>query len=697
MKNEIIAYFRKHPTAVLKSRQLAGKLGIKKEHEKEKLKHFLFELFKEGVLVKDRKKYSLSRKTTGELTGIINIIDNGSYGFVVLDDSKLQDIFIAERYLGSAFSGDRVEVALFAKQRGKNIEGQVVKVLERKRTEFSGTLKKSKSFYFVKPDNREIHRDIYIAEQNLNKAESGDKVVVSEIEWDSSLLNPEGKITEVLGKAGSYDSEIASLAKEFNLTYKFPNEVLAEAEKIPVELAEAEIKRRTDLREEIIFTIDPDDAKDFDDAVSISKLENGNYSVGIHIADVSHYVRPGTQLYDEAYKRGTSVYFVGRVVPMLPERLSNKICSLVPNEDRLTYSVLTEITARGKVVSYKIEKTVINSKKRFSYEEAQNILEEGKGDFFDQLYQLDKLAKTLRNKRTRAGSINFSTKEVKFYLNEKGVPVDIKLKVIQDSNELIEEFMLLANQIVATHIDGNENNKSLPFVYRIHDLPDTEKLKEFATFVRSLGYSFDPNMANKSKQFQFLLDSVEGKEEESLINEVAIRSMAKAVYSPNNIGHYGLAFKYYSHFTSPIRRFPDLIVHTLLFNYNKNLGTQKFSLKKLEAMCEHCSAQERNAVSAERESVKIKQIEFLSEKLGEDFSGVISGVTNFGIFVKLNGNLAEGLIRLGDMDDDFYVYDEKTYTITGRSSGKKFRLGDKLEVKVVRVDVERRMINFMFS
>jgi ribonuclease R len=695
MKKKLIAFFKKNPGRGFKSKEIARKLEIFDDHEYQSLKSALHKLFEEDFLIKTGKKFQINNiPETGRILGTLKI-NKGGYGFVIPSDEKIGDIFIAARNLGVAFSGDEVEVALFAQQKGKNLEGQIIKILKRKREEIIGIVKKSNSFYFVKPDDPAIHRDIYIEKANLFGAKEGDKVIVKNLEWNTSMLNPEAVVAEVLGKAGSPDAEIISIAKEFHLPYKFPPKVLDEAEEIPYEIPKEVLKKRLDYRAKIVVTIDPYDAKDFDDALSIEELENGNISVGIHIADVSNYVSPNSQLDKEAFRRGNSVYLVGKVIPMLPEKLSNKICSLVPGEDRLTYSVIAELTPRGKLINYEIKKSIINSKRRYTYEEVQEIIENGVGDFKDEILKLHHLAQILRKKRMREGSIEFSTPEIKFELDEEGKPVSVKKKEQKESNMLVEEFMLLANKICASHVALPKSGPAKPFVYRIHDLPDKEKLYEFSNFVKSLGYKFDPNASSKSNQFQLLMLQVKGKEEEGLINELAIRSMAKAIYSTNNIGHYGLGFKYYSHFTSPIRRYADLVVHRLLFQYIDLKKGSHGDQGRLEEVSDHISQTERSAVEAERLSVKLKQIEYLKDHLGEEFHAIISGITHFGMFVKLTDLLAEGLIRLRDLEGDFYVYDEKKYALIGRKSKKQFRLGDKVTVKLVRVDLDKSELDFI--
>ncbi|MBX3008676.1 MAG: ribonuclease R [Melioribacteraceae bacterium] len=695
MKKEIKAYFKNHPSISIKAVDLAKKLRITEEYQYAELKSVLFRLYEEEYLEKIGKRYQLRKAASEKLIGNVQLVNDGDYAFVILKNSSMEDIFVVGKNLNTAFDGDLVEVVLLNKKSGKSTEGKIVEIVERKRDEVVGILKKQKSYFFVIPDESKIHRHFYINEKKLGNAKDGDKVVVHKITWKAESENPEGEIKEVLGKAGSYDAEIASIARQFGLSYKFPKAVLKQANEIPTQISEEEISKRIDLREKNIFTIDPDDAKDFDDAVSVDILPNGNYSVGIHIADVSHFIPTGSPIYNEALERGTSVYIVGKVIPMLPEKLSNNICSLVPFEDRLTYSVLVEMSPLHKIISYEIKKSVINSKRRFTYDEAQNIIESGKGDFNSEIALLFKISQTLRNERIKKGSINFFSPEVVFKLDKNGTPIDIQIKQVRESNNLIEEFMLLANKIIAKHIKVEKNKIIAPFVYRVHDLPDKEKVGEFARFVQSLGYSFDPNATNKSKQFQKLLDQVKGTEEDAVVNEIAIRSMAKAVYSTENIGHYGLGFKDYTHFTSPIRRFPDLIVHKLIFNFIENKREKNFSLEELTEICNHASARERNAVNAERLSVKLKQIEYLKGKVGSEFHAIVSGITHFGIFVELNQTLAEGLIRLRDMDDDYYIFDEKNYSVVGKRNKKRIRLGDKVLVKLINVDEQKRALDFM--
>jgi ribonuclease R len=695
MRKKVASFFKSNPGSAFKNKEIAKRLDISKAEDYALLKKTLHKLLKDEFLFRKGKRYQINLFPDNNLLrGTFNIHPNG-YGFVVPNRKKNNDIYIAERNVGTAFDGDVVEVVLFAKQKGKNLEGQITKVIERKKKEIIGTLQKSKSFYFITPDDFHLHRDIYIDESNLNSAKKGDKVIVGEILWDTSMLNPEGVVLEVLGKKGTKVPEVLSITRKYNIPYQFSPKVLKECEDIEIQLTDAEIKRRVDFRDDDVFTIDPIDAKDFDDALSVKILENGNLSVGVHIADVSHYVKKDSALDNGAKLRGNSVYLVGEVVPMLPENLSNGICSLVPNKDRLTFTVIFELTKRGKVVNFEFVKSIINSKRRFTYEEVQEIIESGNGDFADEIILLNNLAKALRKKRVKEGSIEFHTPEVVFELDSDGKPINVIRKELKESNMLVEEFMLLANRTVARNFLWPNQSNGKSFIYRIHDKPDKDKIKEFSRFVKTLGYSFNADAFSDSREIQRLINQVKDSEEDGVINELAIRSMAKAIYSIKNIGHFGLGFKYYTHFTSPIRRYSDLVVHRLVHSYSQNKARTDYSLDQLREISDHVSACERNAIEAERHSVKIKQVEFLKDKVGEVFNAVISGVTYYGIFVEITDILAEGLIRVRDLEGDFYVYDDKKYSLIGRYNKKRYRLGDKLLVKLVRADLDKYVLDFI--
>lgn len=692
MKNQIKTFFKQNPNKSFKAKEISKRLKIKDDQVYLRLKKELHKLESEQFLSRVGKRYKLfTMPESNRLTGYFKINEAG-YGFVTPKNSKSGDIFIAARNINNAFHGDKVEVVLFAKQKGKNLEGQIIKVLDRKRKEIVGQLKKSRSFYYVTPDDPKIHRDIYVDKKSIKESKAGDKVAVGKINWEDRMLNPTGEIVELIGKGGNLQSEITSIAREFGINFQFDEKILKEADDIKTDIDIEEISKRADFRNKNVFTIDPVDAKDFDDALSIEKKENGNFEVGVHIADVSHYVRPNTFIDKEASIRGNSVYFVGKAIPMLPEKLSSDVCSLRPNEDRLTFSVIFEITEKGVVLNHKIKKTIINSKRRFTYEEAQQIIEAGTGEFSSDINLLNNLATNIRKKRMKSGSFEFFTSEVEFRLDENGFPFEVVKKEIKDSNMLIEEFMLLANKTIAERIFSRG---TIPFIYRVHDYPDEEKIAEFTRFVKSLGYSFSSKGGKAASQFNLLMKQVRGTEEEGVINELAIRSMAKAIYSTKNIGHYGLGFKNYTHFTSPIRRYADLLVHRILDRSFINKTGKQYSLDFLEKISEHISITERTAMEAERRSVKLKQIQFLQDKLGEEFHAVISGVVNYGIFVELTGILAEGLIRVRDLEGDFYVLDEKKYSLIGKRTKKQFRLGDKIIVKLVRVDSENLELDFI--
>lgn len=672
------------------------------------------ELDRKGVIAVDshgRIRYTAEKQPqrsahkkapTNRVVGTLSTTRRG-FGFVTIEGTD-EEVFIAERFMSTALHGDKVAVALFARpvrSRRRNeqdrLEGEIVEVLERRTTTIVGTLEESRHAFFVVPDDEHFVRDVYVAKEEAKGARRGDKVVVQLLPWNDPAMNPEGIILEVLGRAGDARVEVLSVARAFGLPMSFPPAVEREAASFPDAIPAHEIAQRLDLRGIPCVTIDPEDAKDFDDAVSYERLPNGTMRLGVHIADVSYYVKEGSALDAEAFLRGTSVYLVNEVIPMLPERLSNDLCSLRPSIDRLTYSVLMEMADDGAVKDYTIVKTVIRSARRFAYEEVQEILEKGRGEFAEMLLPLHRLTQVLNRKRKKAGSIDFDTGEAKFRFDEHGFPSAIIKKERLDAHRLIEECMLLANKVVAEHIGKVKREEhAKPFVYRVHDVPDPSRLEDLSNFVKHLGYSLDVKHGVSSLQLQRLLDKVKGTEVENVVNEVALRSMAKAVYSEKNIGHFGLAFKYYTHFTSPIRRYPDLVVHRLLKEYEKGLSAARRAelARRLPIICRQSSDRERLAAEAERESVKVMQVEFMKRHVGDEFEGVIAGVTNFGLFVEINDLLVQGLVRMKDLSDDYYLFDEQRYQLKGRSRGKVYRLGDTVRVQVVSVNPERREIDF---
>lgn len=703
IRAKLLAYFDKHPHDGFKSRELKKRLQITVDYEFEVLRDILHKMVDKGELAWSKKNgYHRVRKTAAGVTGIITITKQGTGTVSTEHDGE---ITVDKRSLGTAFNGDTVEVALFASKKKKQSEpagpeGEIIRVVKRAQTEFIGTLEKSQNFFFVLPVDQTIQRDIYVDAASLAGARPGEKVIVELIQWDDPHLNPEGKIISVLGKAGDPFVEIRSVIERFRLSPAFPKSVEQETAQIPEEIAAGEIARRLDLRTTTIVTIDPHDAKDFDDALSIEQTDDGSYRLGVHIADVSAYVKEGTAVDEEAFARGTSVYLANQVVPMLPEKLSNRLCSLMPHVDRLAFTCFMTVTSKGKVSDYSFARSIINSQRRFTYEEVEEILDTKKGDNAAELSMLWSVASILRKKRMKNGSIDFDSPEAKFRYDEKGKPVEIMIKKRLKSHQLVEECMLLANQTVATHISTLERKKeTLPFVYRIHDVPNPEKLRALSEFVKKLGHSLNIKETASSKELQHLLEEIKGTKEENLINEVALRSMAKAVYSSENIGHFGLGFTHYSHFTSPIRRYPDLLVHRLLDEYNNGMEEKRKDryAKNLAEWCKHCSDRERVATEAERESVKVMQVEYMKQHIGDEFNGIISGVVQFGVFVEINDLLVEGLLHVRDMGDDYYVFDERQYALTGQRNGKQYRLGDAITVKVAKVNPERRAIDFLPS
>lgn len=696
-------------------KDLASHIKIKGKDEFRALRELMDELERKGIVAADeRGKFSYVRRkekkegggrTSSRIRGTLFMTRRG-FGFVAIEGSD-DEIYIAPKYLHTALHSDVVEVVQFAGRPGRGgrgkgreddrAEGEVVAILERKITTVTGRLEAGRSSSFVVPDDERIARDIYVTREDSLGAKPGDKVVVRLLDWTDEHLNPEGQITEVLGTAGDARVEVLSVARTFGLPAHFPPAAEKEAESLGESIGPEEIRGRIDCRRITCVTIDPEDAKDFDDAVSYEPLPGGSARLGVHIADVSHYVRPGSVLDAEAYARGTSVYMVNEVVPMLPERLSNDLCSLRPDVDRLTYSVFMDIAPDGAVGRYSIGKSVIHSARRFSYEEVQHVIESGRGDHADVILPLFELSRVLLKRRRKNGSLDFDTGEAKFQFDAEGLPSRIIKKIRLDAHRLIEECMLLANQTVARHIGAQKKETEVkPFLYRVHDLPDPVKLQELAGFVRQFGFSLDAKNGVPSRELQKLLDRVEGSEVENVINEVALRCMAKAVYATKNIGHYGLAFTHYTHFTSPIRRYPDLIVHRLLEEYAKGVtGTRLEEIRKqLPDIARQSSDRERLAAEAERASVKVMQVEYMKRHVGDEFAGVVTGVTNFGLFVEINDLLVEGLIPVRELSDDYYVFDEKHYSLRGRSRGKVYRLGDPLRIQVLSVNSEGRRIDF---
>lgn len=654
---------------------------------------YLAELAFDGVILEIAPGKYKSPIRTVTATGVFSRRSNGKNS--VITDEDGEQIFVAERNSMHALNGDRVRIDVAARVSGKEPEAVVTEIIEKKDQTFIGTLKVDKHFAYLLTDSKFLATDIFIPKAKLHGGKTGDKAVVRIIDWPDDAKNPKGEVIDILGKTGENNAEINAIMAEYGLPYNYPENIEKSAEKIGPGITDDVVAEREDLRGVTTFTIDPKDAKDFDDALSIRRLPNGNYEVGVHIADVTHYVKPDTIIDKEARQRATSVYLVDRVVPMLPEHLSNGICSLRPDEDKLTFSVMFEMTPKGEVVNSRIARTVTRSVRRFTYEEAQERIETGKGDYAEEINILDRMAKRLRAKRYENGSVDFDRAEVRFDIDETGHPVGVYFKESKDSNKLIEEFMLLANKAVATVIGkvaGRKKAKS--FVYRVHDMPEQTKLQDLAKLARTFGYRIktegDPKEINRS--INRMLADIKGKGEENLLATLAIRSMAKAIYTTENIGHYGLGFDYYTHFTSPIRRYPDMMVHRLLERYLA--GGRSVNLEKLEEQCKHSSDMEQLAANAERSSIKYKQVEYMGDHLGEIYDGVISGVTEWGLYVELDENKCEGLVPVRELADDFYDFDEKNFALVGRKHNNRYRLGDKIKVQVARTNLERKQLDF---
>jgi ribonuclease R len=675
--------------------QLIKKLGLKKKSLIEDLFKLLDALEEEGKVEQLSSGYYKSTRKKKAVTGIVDHV-NPRFAYITTGEEGQKDIYVRSSDMMSAIHGDTVEVEVSNRRTGENPEGRITSIIKRGRTRFVGRIELSRNFGFVIPDFKKIYQDFFIYPENLNGAVANDKVLFEVTKWADRDKSPEAKVIEILGKTGENEAEIHSIMAEFDLPFRFPENVLRESEKISEGITAEEIKKRWDFRDVLTFTIDPEDAKDFDDAISFRKLENGRYEIGVHIADVTHYVLQGTSLEEDAFDRATSVYLVDRTVPMLPERLSNALCSLRPNEDKLTFAAVFEMDEKAKVHKEWFGRTVIHSDHRFTYEQAQEVIESGEGTFAEELRILNNLHHVLRRDRFKKGAVNFETTEVKFKLDEKGKPLAVVPKVRKDAHKLIEEFMLLANRSVATFIykmkKGEDKNT---FVYRTHDLPDPEKVEDFSRFAKQFGHNLNFESASISRSLNKLMDEIEGKPEQNVLQSLAVRAMAKAKYTTDAKGHFGLAFEHYTHFTSPIRRYPDMMVHRLLQHYLD--GGKSANKKQFEEKCVHSSEREKRAADAERASIKYKQVEFMSMAENKVYNGIITGVTDFGIFVEIVETKCEGMARLADMKDDFYEFDEKNYRVIGRRRKKIYRLGDEVNVRVKKTDIDRRLIDLTFE
>lgn len=685
--------FEKSGNKPLNYKQVAAKLNLHDDESRGLILDILKEETKKGILNEPEKGKFILKQLKTFVSGKVDMTSDGS-AYIVSEDEFEEDIYVAPRKLRNALNGDIVKVYVYAKNKGRKKDGEVVEILQRAKMDFTGIINLSDRFAFFIPDDRKMLHDIFIPIDSLKGAKDKDKAIARIVDWPEDAKNPIGEITHVLGKQGENNAEMNAILADYGFPLAFPDEVEKQAEAIQEIILAKEIAKRRDFRKILTFTIDPADAKDFDDAISFRKLDNGNIEVGVHIADVSHYVKQGTALDKEAFERGTSVYLVDRVIPMLPERLSNGLCSLRPNEDKLCFSAVFELDQEANVVEQWFGKTIIHSDTRFSYEDAQEVLENKTGKHSEELVKLNELAYILRERKFKHGAISFESVEVKFNLDEHGKPLGVYVKERKDAHKLIEDYMLLANKKVAEFIAKKGKGKQkLTFVYRSHDSPKEDALLSFSQFALKFGYKIDISSGRETaKSLNFLMADVEGKKEQNVLTKLAIRSMAKAVYTTKKHSHYGLAFDYYTHFTSPIRRYPDVMVHRLLELYLT--GSKSVSEDEYEKFSMHSSQMEKKAADAERASVKYKQAEFLQNNVGMEYIGIISGLTEWGMYVEIIENKCEGMIRLRDLNDDFYVLDEKNYCIIGQRRKKKYQLGDEVKIIVKKVDLAKRQIDF---